>query len=206
MESKIAEAGFCQCGCGKRTNIQKYKDKRGSSEKGSYYKYVVGHRKKYSDHDRFFKFVKKTESCWEWIGAKNERGYGVFTKNRTNIKAHRFSWELVYGKINGGMFICHSCDNPSCVNPNHLFIGNQKDNMADCKSKGRMRIPHHKGTKNGRAVLNESDVVEILALRKSGATYNYIAKKYSVHVNTVAKIVTRKTWKDIGERTPEWMQ
>lgn len=87
---------------------------------------------------RFWKYVKKTKNCWIWIGAKQNGKwkYGIFDKD----KAHRFSWKIHYGKIEKGMFICHKCDNPPCIRPDHLFKGTPADNMADKVAKGR-QIP-----------------------------------------------------------------
>lgn len=87
---------------------------------------------------RFWKKVNRpSEGCWEWLGAKSV-GYGrIFGRNNKLLLAPRFSWELVNGPIPNGLFICHTCDNPGCVNPNHLFLGTAKDNALDKVRKGR---------------------------------------------------------------------
>ncbi len=94
--------------------------------------------------DRFFEKIEKTSSCWIWKGGKNEKGYGTFfvQSYKACVKAHRFSYEILIGKIPSGMCVLHRCDTPSCVNPDHLFIGTQQDNLADMRAKGRARQGH----------------------------------------------------------------
>ena len=88
--------------------------------------------------DRIWKFVQKTDGCWEWTGQRCARGYGLVAVTHTTVRrAHRVIWELVNGPIPAGMVICHHCDNPPCVRPDHLFIGTQADNMRDMQAKGR---------------------------------------------------------------------
>ena len=93
--------------------------------------------------DRFWKYVDKGDGnpykCWEWIGTKN-RGYGQLSskRNQSPYKAHRLSVIIHYGYIPDGMCILHKCDNPSCVNPRHLFYGTQSDNMADAAKKKKL--------------------------------------------------------------------
>lgn len=97
--------------------------------------------------ESFTKRVQKTEGCWLWTGPQRKPtgkggwgAYGLFRpKRRINYYAHRFSWRINYGPIPDGMFVCHKCDNPTCVRPDHLFLGTHKDNMGDAKRKGRVR-------------------------------------------------------------------
>jgi hypothetical protein len=76
--------------------------------------------------------------CWEWMGTKNPNGYGLFSSRYFSGAAHRASWEIFVGPIPDGLFICHKCDNKSCVNPEHLFLGTQYDNMQDKAQKDRL--------------------------------------------------------------------
>lgn len=99
-------------------------------------------RKKRPAEDRFWEKVDKTENCWLWSASVNNQGYGEIHLGERNdhCYAHRFSWMINKGPIPKGLFVLHRCDNPRCVNPNHLFLGTQKDNLHDAMAKGRMPI------------------------------------------------------------------
>lgn len=93
--------------------------------------------------ERFWEKVDKTGDCWEWTGFKNRQGYGQFQVSTKNGQpAHRVSFELANGKIPDGMHVCHKCDNPPCVRPDHLFLGTPSDNMKDMVKKGRNISPN----------------------------------------------------------------
>ena len=89
----------------------------------------------------FWAKVDKSGECWTWTGARDPRGYGRLGRGRKTLFAHRFSWEEENGPIPNGLFVCHSCDNPACVRPSHLFLGTQKDNIRDMMSKNRGALP-----------------------------------------------------------------
>lgn len=88
---------------------------------------------------RFWKYVNvgTRNECWEWTGAKTSNGYGVLSVHSRPVYAHRLSWMISNGDIQSGKCVCHHCDNPSCVNPHHLFIGSYRDNTLDMCKKGR---------------------------------------------------------------------
>lgn len=86
---------------------------------------------------RFWNKVEKTDGCWLWTASKNRQGYGYFRFDGKMMKAHRMAWLLVHGEIPEGMLVCHTCDNPSCVNPEHLWLGTNQDNQNDMNAKGR---------------------------------------------------------------------
>lgn len=101
--------------------------------------------------ERFWRYVQKTETCWLWVGVKSSDGYGSMGIDGKQVGTHRVSWELHNGPIPDGKRVLHNCpggDNPTCVNPAHLFLGTQKDNVQDCIRKRRRA--EHRGTHKGR--------------------------------------------------------
>lgn len=136
--------------------------------------------------------------CWEWKGRK-ERGYGrTIIGSRTDgtrktIAAHRLSYETFVGPIPDGMEVCHKCDNPCCVNPDHLFVGTRQDNIDDRESKGRNRP--QKGSRNGTAKLTEAIVMSARFERhQRGTSYQKLADKYGVSKRTMQNAVKGLTW------------
>lgn len=138
---------------------------------------------------RFSKYVSKTPSCWEWIGGKSD-GYGTIRIQGKARKSHRMAFLIAHGAIQDGLFVCHKCDNPGCVNPDHLFEATHQVNMKDCSTKGRM----HLGEKCANSKLTAGEVVEIRRESKAGATQRDLGKKYGVSQVTIFKIVNRRTW------------
>ena len=143
---------------------------------------------------------KSYGKCWEWIGCVGDSGYGQGGTRNNRYSAHRFSWELHYGEIPNGLLVCHHCDNPSCVNPKHLFIGTQKDNINDMDKKGR-RKPHRenpklRGENNINSKLTEEKVLEILKLKGEKPVVE-ISKQYNVCYTTIYNIFKGTTWKHI---------
>ena len=141
--------------------------------------------------ERFWKKVDKStlSGCWEWMAYKLPQGYGRFRVAGRMQLAHRVSYELTHGPIPDGMFVCHRCDNRGCVNPDHLFLGTQADNLRDMREKGRAAPVV--GEAHGAARLTEADV---LAIRADTRTQAAIAADYGVTQPLVNKIKRRKTW------------
>lgn len=162
-----------------------------------------------SDMDRFMAFVNKldyvngtpvpgTGGCWEWLGGNNGRmGHGVFSFRHKCLGAHRAAWILFKGPIPAGMFVCHKCDNPPCVNPEHLFLGTNRDNILDAVAKGRHWTRPPRGEAASAAILTEKKVLRIRASHAAGMSQSQLAKRYGVAVSTVSAAVTRRTWKHI---------
>lgn len=145
---------------------------------------------------RFWEKVVKTnndDGCWLWCAAKDDCGYGVFSIDGKNFRAHRLSYELTIGTIPKGLKILHKCDTPACVNPSHLFIGTQADNIKDCMEKGRRGS--QKGADNSGSKLTPEQVA---AIRMDARLYRYIAADYGIHPATVGRIKSRKRWASLG--------
>jgi hypothetical protein len=109
------------------------------------------------------------------------------------LGAHRASWLLHYGEIPAGMEICHHCDNPPCVRPDHLFLGTHAENFADARDKGRM----NRGAKNGLSKLTDAKVKKIRELAKTGMSQWKIGARFGVHQMTVSRVVRRTIWKHL---------
>lgn len=149
---------------------------------------------------RFWGKVKKSSYCWEWVGTKCSSGYGSLrivdpkTGRSTMVGAHRLAWEMHNGAIQDGMHVCHSCDNPACVNPDHLWLGTHADNMNDRNRKGRAKGGTAKGSAASQAKLMAADIMAIRQLASSGYLQKDLASAWGVHKATVNDIVLRKTW------------
>jgi len=142
---------------------------------------------------RFWKFVDKNSSCWNWKGAKDYDGYGFIKhKDGTQLRAHRVSYEIHFGTFNKNLFVCHHCDNPSCVNPEHLFLGTNSDNQLDMYKKGLG--PDLSGENNPASKLTLEEVNKI---RADTRTHIKIATDYGISLGQISNIKRRKQWKKI---------
>jgi len=131
--------------------------------------------------------------CWLWSGFLGRGGYGQFRASDKTQPAHRFSYEFYNGLSIGdkSMCVCHKCDTPSCVNPNHLFLGSFQENMDDMKRKGRNRV----GSDHASAKLDDDGVVRLRALIKDGVPQRQIAKILGVSQSAVSHINTGRNRK-----------
>lgn len=177
--------------------------------------------------ERFWEKVEKTAGCWVWTGSRVFYGYGnIGGPGNKNIRAHRLSWELHNGPIPNGLCVLHTCDNPGCVRPDHLFLGTQKQNAEDKAQKGRCnaqrgdehwsrRSPEKvlRGDRNGARMHGRPDIHgekhpkakvtarEVRDMRDLYATGEYtmrdLAEMYGLSLSPVRRILRRKTWKHV---------
>lgn len=162
---------------------------------------------------RFWKHVDKLSQneCWNWNADCYKSGYGRFYVDGKPKRAHRWIYQYLKGQLPKTIYVCHSCDNPRCVNPAHLFIGTQSDNMLDCSKKRRLYSQRHpekswlnseqakklkpKGEEHGSAKLNNNDV---LFIRQSNhISVAELATMFDVNPTTIRSVRVRKTWKHI---------
>jgi hypothetical protein len=135
--------------------------------------------------------------CWIFCGNKDKDGYGIFTHGRgKQLRAHRASYEFHKKQDATGKLVCHSCDNPSCINPDHLFLGSPKDNTQDMIKKGRKASCQ--GSEHPFAKLNEVDILFIKQERSFGKKLKDIANDYGITFQTVSDICRGKTWKHMN--------
>lgn len=145
--------------------------------------------------DKFWPFVEKSASCWLWSGCKGHGGYGIIGHNG-NIGAHRVSYMLHKGEIPEGIFVCHTCDTPACVNPDHLFLGTTDDNIKDAAAKGRMQH----GEECHSAILTEIIVREIRKLYVPGSRTHgcpALARRFRVSTGSVQDVINGKNWRHV---------
>lgn len=139
---------------------------------------------------RFLTKVDKTEDCWLWTASRGYNGYGKFRHDGRDKRAHRVAYELFVGPISPGKQVCHRCDVRHCVNPTHLFLGTNADNLADMVSKGRLPL----GTDRPNAKLNEELVLYIRSSDKNGTE---LAKELGVGQPLVSRIRRSKLWQHV---------
>lgn len=180
---------------------------------------------KKSIKDRFFAKTKASDTgCLEWTAATDKDGYGKFWDGVSVKRAHRFAYEYFIGPIGNDLLICHSCDNPKCVNPEHLWCGTNRQNMTDAKKKNRLASGEkngvhihpecratgkrhgtalhpetiRRGNNHPLAILTEAQVVAIRSkYNVGGITTMELAREHGVSRSTISMIINRKTWKHI---------
>lgn len=134
--------------------------------------------------DRFWSRVDKSEGCWNWIGGKDKDGYGKILTNHKHNRAHRFSWEIHNGPVPRGLSVLHSCDNTSCVRPEHLFVGTAADNNRDRSLKLR--------------TWSKLSPLQVRIIRRGiadGLTHKYLAGVFGIGMTAISNIRTGHKWK-----------
>ena len=142
------------------------------------------------------KYERHESGCWLWTASTAGKGYGQIKlpKQRKQIYAHQLSYLIYKGEIPAGVFVCHTCDNPKCVNPDHLFLGSAKDNQQDMKAKGRSTF----GERNPGVKLTEERVQEVLRLLRDGVTQMRIAKMVGISQMQVSRINRGERWNHLN--------
>lgn len=145
---------------------------------------------------RFWSKVDKSGECWLWKGNLYKDGYGQFALGFKQLRAHRVSYQL--SVIDPGeLYVLHKCDCRNCVNPEHLFLGTQKDNIRDMWLKGRAFKPNLKGSGIGMSVLVEDEVAGIKLALSLGIPVIEVARQYHVSTNTIYGIRSGRTWSHV---------
>jgi hypothetical protein len=134
--------------------------------------------------------------CWNWLGSKTKEGYGTVAYRGRAKKATRMSWVMTYGEIPDDLLVCHKCDNPSCINPQHFFLGTDKDNTHDSIAKGR-KPGFPVGQDRPQSKLNDEKVKMIKILIQNGVSVRKIARDYGMGATTIRHIKTGRCWKHV---------
>lgn len=132
------------------------------------------------------------DECWLWTGCKTPHGYGRINTAKTKglLYTHRIAYELANGPIPEGMHVCHTCDNPSCVNPTHLWIGTAAENMQDRNAKGRHYVTPHLSPETIKTIRQTYQTQQI--------TQSELASMFGVSLNSIRKILLRESWKEVA--------
>lgn len=146
--------------------------------------------------DRFWSKVDKRgpDDCWLWTSSTVNGGYGIFSHGKERTRAHRFAWTIAHGPVPDGMFVCHSCDVPGCVNERHLWIGSNAENLADMAAKGRKVTTPMNGESNGGAKLTFD---KVLAIRGSFLGSTVLSRIYGVCPEQIRRIKDGRKWANV---------
>jgi hypothetical protein len=201
-ESNVTERACSRCGIVKPLHFRSFRKVYGRYLSSC----LACSNKPPSDEERFWAKVDKNGPtpehvpelgpCWIWTRGRKKFGYGTVIFNKRNLVAHRVSWFLRHGRWPEPCAL-HKCDNPSCVNPDHLFEGTKGDNNLDRDRKGRTVRVRCLGEAHGQAVLTEAAVREIRAAAVAGEHPRSIARRHGVHYYTIKAVLWGRTWKHV---------
>jgi HNH endonuclease len=206
------EFRVCLCACGAQREVRIYELRYGKTRSCGCLKRETSaansRRHVANNQDDFWSRVQKGENCWVWLGGKSVGGYGKASWENRTVAAHRLAWELTFGAIPKGLLVCHHCDNPPCVRPDHLFLGTPLANTRDMWNKGRARPVQHgrpfplehryrgRGEKNGAAKLTATQVATIREVHAAGgSTQRALASRFGVCLNTIRNVLSGATWR-----------
>lgn len=149
-----------------------------------------------SGADRFWRKVDQSGDCWLWMGSRHPQGHGYSVIPGTGrvTYAHRVAWMLTHGDIPPGLEVCHKCDNPPCVRPDHMFLGTHLDNMRDSAAKKR----HQYGERSVHAKFTEDDVRTIRRRHAAGEGITAMSREYGVYHGAISAICLRRNWKHVA--------
>lgn len=160
---------------------------------------VTGRNTPRTQEELFWSRIGKAgkDECWEWTARRNGDGYGTIWFDGRDQGAHRIMWQLTYGEVPEGKYICHHCDNPPCVNPGHLYIGNAQTNADDRESRSRSGKHKRCGENNANSKLTWAQVREIRALYATGEwTQTKLAERFDALQVNISRVVNHKSWKE----------
>lgn len=179
--SKQYSDRLCACGCGNAVRLYENSLKQPM--------YVNGHNGR-----RLWENVDKSDGCWLWTGAVERYGYPIMQRNGKTVRVHRFIYEMFNSQIPAGMDLCHHCDTPRCVRPDHLFVGTRLDNVRDMVNKGR----HCCGANHYQTPLTDQQVLDIRQkYSDGGVTYRQLGSAYRVSPSSIGQIIRRESWRHL---------
>lgn len=202
---------LCECGCGKPAPIAKFSDATRGLVRGQPMRFVKGHNHRGVKprlepiEAKMERLTEKTDECWLWKGGRNRAGYGALTYNNTKWLAHRLAWVLANGvTLEKGVVVRHKCDNPQCVNPAHLCLGDQFNNVQDMVSRKRQnffgRRNHRQiGERNPAAKLTATQVKEIRSRRGQGESLSKLAAEFGISKSYVGNLAAYRKWQHLEE-------
>ena len=202
---------LCECGCGQPAPIAKFSDATRGLVRGQPMQFVKGHNRRGAKprlepiEAKMERLTEKTDGCWLWKGRRNRAGYGAITHNNTKWLAHRLAWVLANGvPIEKGVVVRHICDNPQCVNPAHLCLGDQLNNVQDMVSRKRQnffgRRNHRQvGERNPTAKLTATQVIEIRSRRRQGESLSKLAAEFGISKSYVGNLAACRKWQHLEE-------